>query len=245
VSENRRIQKNKIIFLKKKVIITGGSRGIGHAIAKALRKNFNVYITGTKINKSKKYFQLDLNDTGSVKNFINKIRILNFDILINNAGINLVDKFHNLTNCDIEKMININQKNLLLITKSVIVGMKKKNFGKIINISSIWGVTPNKYRLVYSLTKSSLISLSKSLAIEYSKYNITTNTISPGIILTDLTKKNLSRKSILNLKRIIPMQRLGKPEDISNLVKYLVEIDQYINGQNIVVDGGFTSGYEI
>ena len=106
-------------------------------------------------------------------------------------------------------------------------------------------MTPNKFRLVYSLTKSSLISLTKSLALEYSKYNITANTISPGVILTDLTKKNLSKRSILNLKKTIPMQRLGKPEDISNLVKYLVEIDKYINGQNIVVDGGFTYGYEV
>ena len=231
--------------MKKKVIITGGTRGIGYSIAKALTKNFDVYITGTKNNKSKKHFQLDLNNTESVKKFINKIKSVNIDILINNAGINLVGKFHNLSDNDIEKMININQKNLLLITKNIIAGMKKKNFGKIINISSIWGVTPNKFRLVYSLTKSSLISLTKSLALEYSKYNITANTISPGVILTDLTKKNLSKRSILNLKKTIPMQRLGKPEDISNLVKYLVEIDKYINGQNIVVDGGFTSGYEV
>ncbi len=232
-------------FKKKNVLITGGTKGIGKSILKELKKKFVVYYTGTKNRKIKNYFQLDLSDRSSVNDFIKKTNKLKFDILVNNAGINNIKYFNSFNEREIQKMLNVNLINLSLITKVFIKNMIKKKWGRIINISSIWGVNPGKKRAIYSITKSALISFSKSLAIEYGHYNINTNSISPGFIMTDLTKKSLSSNKLKSLKKRIPLQRFGTSKEIAEIVMFLCSKKNYINGSNIIADGGFLSGYEI
>lgn len=231
--------------LKKKALITGGTRGIGKSLVEQLKKQYTVYYTGTENKKIKNYFQLDLSKQSSLDNFIKNTRELNFDILINNAGINNIKYFDTYKPEEIHKILNVNLINLTLITKVILKKMIKNKWGRIINIASIWGVNPGKKRAVYSITKSALISFSKSLAIEYGRYNINSNSISPGFILTDLTKNSLSSNQLKSLKKKVPLQRFGSPKEIAEIVLFLCKEKNYINGTNIVVDGGFLSGYEI
>lgn len=229
----------------KNALITGGTRGIGKSIVEELKKKYIVYYTGKKHRNIKNYFQLDLSDIKSVNRFIKNSSKLNFDILVNNAGINNIKYFDTFSSGEIQEMLNINLINLTLITKVLLKNMIKNKWGRIINISSIWGVNPCKKRSIYSITKSALISFSKSLAIEYGKYNINSNSISPGFILTDLTKKSLSSNQLKSLKKKVPLKRFGSPEEIAEIVLFLCREKNYINGSNIVADGGFLSGYEI
>ena len=232
-------------IFKKKALITGGTRGIGKSIVEALKKNYEVYYTGTKNRNIKNYFQLDLSDKKSVNCFIEDTSKLNFDILVNNAGINNIKYFNNYKIEEIHEMLNVNLVNLTLVTKVLLKNMIKNKWGRIINIASIWGVNPCKKRSIYSITKSALISFSKSLAIEYGRYNINSNSISPGFILTELTKKSLSSNQLKSLKKKVPLQRFGSPKEIAEIVLFLCSEKNYINGSNIVADGGFLSGYEI
>lgn len=229
----------------KKALITGGTRGIGKSIVKELKKKYEVYYTGTKNRNIKNYFQLDLSDKRSVNCFLKDTHKLNFDILVNNAGINNIKYFDTFKPDEIQEMLNINLVNLTLVTKVLLKNMIKNKWGRIINIASIWGVNPCKKRSIYSITKSGLISFSKSLAIEYGGYNINSNSISPGFILTDLTKKSLSSNQLKSLKKKVPLQRFGSPKEIAEIVLFLCSEKNYINGSNIVADGGFLSGYEI
>ena len=230
---------------KKNVLVTGGTKGIGKSIVKELKKKYKVYYTGRANRKVKNYYQLDLSDQNSVDSFIKKTKKLNFDILINNAGINNIKYFSDYKATEIEEMFNVNLINLALITKALLNNMIKKKWGRIVNISSIWGVNPCKKRTIYSMTKSALISFSKSLAIEYGRYNINTNSISPGFIMTDLTRKSLSSSQLKYLKKKVPLKRLGSSKEIAEIVLFLCSEKNYIHGTNIVADGGFLSGYEI
>ena len=229
----------------KKVLITGGTRGIGKSIVEELKKKYVDYYTGTKNRNIKNYFQLDLSDKRSVNCFIKDTSKLNFDILVNNAGINNIKYFDTFKPEEIQEMLNVNLVNLTLVTKVLLKNMIKNKWGRIINIASIWGVNPCKKRSIYSITKSALISFSKSLAIEYGRYNINSNSISPGFILTELTKKSLSSNQLKSLKKKVPLQRFGSPKEIAEIVLFLCSEKNYINGSNIVADGGFLSGYEI
>ncbi len=231
--------------IKKKVLIIGGTRGIGKSIVNEFKKKFIVYYTGTKPIKKKKYLQLDLSKKSSVDFFLKDIKKIKFDILVNNAGINNIKYFNSYSTKEIQEILNVNLINITLLTKVVLNNMIKKKWGRIINISSIWGVNPCKKRSFYSLTKSSLISFSKSLAIEYGKYNINSNSISPGFIMTDLTKKSLSPTQLRSLKKKVPLKRLGSSKEIAEIVMFLCSEKNYINGTNIIADGGFLSGYEI
>ncbi len=231
---------------KKNVLITGGTRGIGLAIKKKLTKeNYNVFYTGTKNKKIKNFLQLDLNDPKSINNFIKKIEKIEVDILIINSGINIIKNFLDFKTSEIMSVINVNFLNNLRIIQLVLKNMVKKKYGRIVLISSIWGEKPAKKRSIYALTKKSLQFLCKSISSEYGHKNILVNSISPGFIETELTKKSLGLTGIKKLKRRIPLKRLGKPNEIAELTYFLINKNTYINGQNIIIDGGFLSAIEL
>lgn len=213
------------------VLLTGGSRGIGEAIKNTFNSSeFNI------ISPSRQ--ELDLTNVGHVKEYIETLP--DIDIIINNAGVN------NLKNIDLEsydsiiETFNVNYLSPFFICKHFLPKMKFKNYGRILNIGSIWIDFSKEKRGSYSASKNALHSLTKSIVAEYGQYNILCNTISPGFILTDLTVKNNSEEDLKNILKQIPQNRLGNVNEIADLVYFLTVKNTYINGQNIRIDGGYS-----
>jgi len=242
-------------FKNKTVIITGGTRGIGKSLVRIFNDvGANVIITGTKKynsanfdflkNNSKiQFVQLDYLSDKSVKQFIHMVGELDrVDVLINNAGVNKIDKISEISIDDWDWMNTINLKGPFLLTQIVSEIMKKQKSGKIINIASIFSVISKSKRAVYSATKWGLIGLTKTVALELAPFNIQVNAVSPGFVDTDLTRKILGLENMKQLEETIPQGRLANPDEIANVVLFLSSSQNtYITGQNIVVDGGFTS----
>jgi 3-oxoacyl-[acyl-carrier protein] reductase len=235
------------INLKNKTaLITGGEGGIGKSICREFSKmGANIFITTTKkhLIHKKNYMYLDFNSKSSIENFLKKIKkIKKIDILINNAGINQVSSVNEINTDYLQKIYSVNLKGPILLTKEVSKIMKKRKSGKIINISSIFGIVGKSGRSLYSVTKFGLIGLTKSSALDLAKYNILVNSVSPGVINTGLTKKVLNRKQLKNIKSEIPLNKLGEASAVSYLVSFLCsDLNTYITGQNFVIDGGYTA----
>jgi len=217
---------------KKRVLLTGGSRGIGKAIYEELKDEFNVV--------SPSRAELDLSSLESIHNYFQSEP--KFDILINNAGINIIKKIENILDEDIEKINTVNLVAPLKLIQHCVKNMKQNKFGKILNISSIWGVNSKEKRTLYSGTKFGLIGYTKSLSKELGEYNILINAICPGFTATELTMNSLNEEELTNIKKQIPLQRLATPSEIAKSVKFLVsDANSYITGQTLIIDGGFSS----
>jgi len=239
-----------INFKNKKVLITGASGGIGQALVKKfVTLEANVVGTGTKTEKldliKKKYPNIkvkkfDLYDHSRIEEFIEDVvlELGGIDILINNAGINMDNLSLRMKDEEWKKVIDINLTSTFMLTKYAIKQMLKNKFGRVVNITSVVGHTGNAGQSNYAATKAGIIGMSKSLAIEYAKKNITINCVSPGFIISDMTM-NIAEKVKLYLTSRIPMGKLGTGEDVSNSVAFLSS-DQasYITGETIHVNGG-------
>tara|TARA_B100000029_G_scaffold76216_1_gene68058 strand:- start:214 stop:948 length:735 start_codon:yes stop_codon:yes gene_type:complete len=239
-----------INFEGKKIIITGATGGIGNALVKKfISLNGKVLATGTKenkLNEIKKKFpeisiiKFDISNHSKIDEFIEKAvsELGGLDILINNAGINLDNISLRMKDDEWKRVIDINLGSTFFLTKSSIKKMLKNKYGRIVNITSIVGHTGNLGQSNYSASKAGIIGMTKSLANEYAKKNITLNCVSPGFIQTSMTDKiNDSMKSILVSK--IPMSKLGSGEDVANAVAFLSSDNaSYITGETIHVNGG-------
>jgi len=220
--------------MAKYILITGSSRGIGKAIKEVLEKN-NEYICLTPNREV-----LDLNNQKSVDKYLVNISKYNIYGLVNCAGINIIGDINSIEDVQIDNMFNINLKTPLKLIKAVSKIMKENNCGKIVNISSIWGIRSKEYRTLYSSTKFALNGITKSLARELGRYNILVNSIAPGYINTEMTQQNVSKEEQLKIKETIPLNRFGEPEEIAKLVEFLIsENNSYITGETITIDGGF------
>ena len=237
-------------FKGKKILVTGATGGIGGAIIKKfISLNASVLGTGTnleKLNLLKKEFpglsteQFDITKHSDIENFIEKIflHLGGLDILINNAGITKDNLSLRMKNEEWQKVIDLNLTSTFYLCKFAIKKMLKNKFGRVVNITSIVGHTGNVGQVNYSASKAGVVALSKSLAIEYAKKNITVNCVSPGFIKTNMTDK-ISEDFKVELLSRIPMNRLGSGEDVSNTVAFLSsESSSYITGETIHVNGG-------
>jgi 3-oxoacyl-[acyl-carrier protein] reductase len=247
----------KIDFKNKTVVITGGTRGIGADLCEAfLADGATVYATGTdrkklkQLNKSAKskllqikYLHLDFSLSESIDECIEDLKKLEcIDVLINNAGVNKINYIENVEEEDWDWITNVNLRGPFLTTKALAPKMKAQKSGKIINISSIFGVVSKVMRSTYSMTKWGLIGFTKAVALELAPYNILVNTVSPGFVDTELTRKILGNEEIKLLREQIPQKRLANCNEITKTVMFLAsEHNTYITGQNIIIDGGFTS----
>ena len=239
-----------INFKNKKILITGATGGIGNALVKKfLSLNGSVLATGTKsekLDKLKKQYpnikvkKFDISEHSRIEEFINEVvlELGGLDILINNAGTNMDNLSLRMKDDEWKKVIDINLTSTFLLTKHAIKQMLKNKFGRVVNITSVVGHTGNLGQSNYSASKAAIIGMSKSLAIEYAKKNITVNCVSPGFIVSDMTM-NLAEKVKLFLTSRIPMGKLGTGEDVSNCVAFLSsEQASYVTGETIHVNGG-------
>ena len=234
----------KFDFRGKNILITGASRGIGKSIANEFYK-LGGNILGTSATKSlkKKRFELikvDFFKKEELENFCEYLKNKKIDILINNAGINKISSIDKININDVRNILYINLEIPTLISSIVSKNMIKKKVGKIINISSIFGLVSKEKRSSYSSSKFGILGLTKSSALDLASYNILVNSISPGFIDTELTRKILKLSGMKKMSKSIPVKRLGK--EIAYLSMFLASnYNTYITGQNIVIDGGFTS----
>lgn len=230
----------------RRVLVTGGTRGIGRAIAEQFIQNGDeVIITGTGPNPKiygLEYIRVDFSNKYSVKSFIDELEGVHVDILINNAGINIIKPISEVTDDDYDNLMDVNLKAPYMLCRAVANSIKSRGYshGRIVNIASIFGVVSKEKRSLYSSSKSALIGLTKSLAIELGPDEILVNCVSPGFTDTELTKKSLTEKEIKELESQIPLGRFAGVDEIARVVFFLCHDNSYITGQNIVVDGGFT-----
>lgn len=231
---------------KKKAVVTGGTRGIGLAIAKKLKQNdIEVLVTGTKFNHSINedfiYRAVDFTSLTAIQEFSSFLKSFSPDILINNAGINKIDGFNDIKPEDFLQIQQVNTTAPFYLCQAVLPNMKKNRWGRIINITSIWSKISKIGRASYSASKFGLDGMVAALAAEVAEYGILVNCVSPGFVETDLTKEILGLQGMTDIAQQIPMKRLAKPEEIASFVSWLVSGENtYISGQNLVIDGGFT-----
>ena len=245
----------KIDYSNKIVLITGGTRGIGSAMADAFEAaGAKLLLTGTnpgvikKLNddysdSKREYISLDFTNLEDIKQFSEILTGLDrIDVLINNAGINIIDEFINTKDMDFDKLVEVNIKGPYLLNKIVSEKMKKNKYGRILNICSIWSKITRPKRALYTMTKNALHGLTQTMAVELSQYNVLVNSLSPGFTLTDLTKKTNTVEELETLAKKIPIGRRALPFEIANVALFLAsKQNSYLTGQNIVVDGGFTN----
>jgi len=216
-----------------KAIITGGSRGIGKAIVeKFLSQGVSV------IQPSRS--ELDLSNVESITHFLNSINLDEIDILVNNAGVNDLCSIENLGLNELMNIFQINCNSAFLLSQALLKSFQKKQYGRIINIGSIWTERAFPLRGSYSMAKSALFAMTKMIAVENAPNNILCNMISPGFIETELTLKNNTPEQLNQFLQKVPLNKMGKPSDVGSLAYYLTVENNFITGQNIFIDGGYT-----
>lgn len=244
----------------KTALITGGTAGIGHQIVKTLiQAGANVIFMGTSEERAQKildelssfkhhdqklvFQKVNVSDFQAVQDAVQECykHFENIDILVNCAGITKDKLMLKMTEEDWDSVIDVNLKSAFNLCKATIRQMMKARYGKIINISSVVGLTGNPGQVNYSASKSGMIGFTQSLAKELASRNICVNCVAPGFIATKMTDElNDEQKQALLGK--IPLSKFGKSEDVANLVLFLASpLSDYITGEVIAVDGGMTA----
>ena len=237
--------------MNKKVLVTGASKGIGKSIAKILSSDgYDVYICARNEETLKKtaaeisaagYFVCDLTNDESCQDILKT----GFDILINNAGDYIYSPVENTSNDDIKRLFKLNCEVPYRLIKLAVPYMKKRRWGRIVNIGSISGIVGEANASLYSMTKSSFTGLTKALALELAQDNITVNTINPGWVETEMSIEAVKSSDFSYEEELdmIPQKRFICPDEIANLVKYIVsEEAKGMTGQSVSLCAGLSAG---
>lgn len=249
------VQGGSMMLKGKNALVTGASRGIGRAIALELAKqgsNVAINYAGNekkaeavvqeieKLGCKAIKIQTDVADETAVKMMVKEVisEFGSLDILVNNAGITRDNLLMRMKETEFDEVINTNLKGVFLCTKAVTRQMMKQRAGKIINVASIVGISGNPGQANYVAAKAGVIGLTKTTAKELASRNILVNAVAPGFISTDMTEA-LSPEQQEEMLTMIPLQKLGEPEDVAKVVRFLASDDaSYITGQTIHIDGG-------
>ena len=238
------------------VLITGSTRGIGKETAELfLERNAHVIITGTATVPKKElikelsslgtvsYESADFLSNHGIEDFISRLdKYDRIDVCVNNAGINLLNTIEDITDEDYDKVLSVNLEAPVKISRYLAKRMKAQQYGRIVNVASIWSVISRPARGLYTITKNAIAGLTKTMGIELASYGILVNAISPGFTLTELTKTTNTREQLAEISKNIPIKRLAYPTEMGYIILFLSSKENsYMTGQNIVVDGGFTN----
>ena len=240
----------------RRVLVTGGSRGLGQAIVQAFLDEGDTVATCSRspsqateswsmapgLSDRFLYESVDLSDAAQVNRFVrNSVSQMGgVDVLVNNAGVARDGVLPLAPDSDIDMMVDLNLKGTLHVTKQVCRHMLRQGSGRIINISSVVGLSGYRGLAVYSATKAALDGMTRALARELGSRGITVNSIAPGYLRTEMTH-GLDEEQLQQIARRTPLGRLGEPEDVVVAVRFLANSAKFLTGHTLVVDGGLTA----
>ncbi|MDG2282145.1 MAG: SDR family oxidoreductase [Longimicrobiales bacterium] len=238
-------------------VVTGATRGIGLSIARTLAEaGAGVVATGTGDHPTEPlaelledapagstYVSLDLGAEQSLADFRQRLEGPDqVDILVNNAGINDIVEVHEIDLASYDRLHNIDLRGPIALSGSVVPGMRDRGWGRIVNVASIWATITKPGRAMYTASKFGLVGFTKTLAVENAPWGILANAVSPGFTLTELTRSTLTPEEIEALGQQVPANRFAEPEEMAQVVAFLVSpLNTYLTAQNVTIDGGFTS----
>jgi len=215
------------------VLVTGASRGIGAAIAARYRDGRWRVLAPSRA-------ELDLADRASVERFCARDDVGEVDVLVNNAGENVLGRIAALSDDDLHRMVQTNLLAAWALIRRFAAGMAERRWGRIVNVTSVYGIRGRAERGGYTASKAGLIGITKTAAIEYGAGNVLVNAIAPGFVDTDLTRRNNTPEQIAALCERVPLGRLASTDEIAGLAAWLGgEENTYLTGQTVVIDGGF------
>lgn len=216
------------------MLVTGGARGIGRAIADRYRAHGHTVLTPTRL-------ELELASDESLGIFLDAMAATPIDVLVNNAAENVPQMLEEIAPTTLDRALDVNIRAPFLLTKHFGVPMAERGFGRIVNLSSVYALVSRPKRSMYTTTKAALNGLTRASAVELAYGNVLVNAVCPGFVDTDLTRQNNSPEDIARLCGTVPLGRLASPDEIATLVYFLGSRENsYVTGQTIVIDGGFT-----
>jgi 3-oxoacyl-[acyl-carrier protein] reductase len=232
----------------KTILITGGSRGIGEAIVRLAVGKYRVAFTyNNSAEKAQELarevgataYKCDVSSSAQVERVVAQIKadFGGIDLLVNNAGVAQDKLFQDITDEDWRKMMGVNLDGTFFVTRAVVPHMISREYGRIVNVSSMWGTDGASMETHYSASKAGVIGLTKALAKELAPTGITVNAVAPGAIDTDMMK-TYTDDELKEFVAEIPFGRLGRPEEVAEAVMFLLSAD-YITGEVLSIRGGY------
>lgn len=231
----------------KRALVTGGTRGIGAATATQLAAaGYEVTVTGTKPAAQPPagcaYVACDFSDQRALQTFVARAAELELAVLVNNAGINTVGPVASYDPAEFARIQQVNVTAPFLLCRAVIPGMRQRRYGRIVNVTSVFGLVSRPGRAAYSASKFGLAGFSRALALEVAADNILVNCVAPGFVDTELTRRTLGDAGMAEMAARVAMKRLASSEEIARYITFLASDENtYMTGQQLIVDGGFVS----